>query len=714
MPSEAPKTLDPDRQLPALREDIQLLPGTRSWNGEPTWTLADPLRSRFFQLSERDIKLLRQWRKGTPAAILAAARSEEGLEADLDEVSTLLTFLINAELVDTAAAPMRHRLMAVHKAREQSFFQQLLHKYLFFRIPLVRPDRFLNILYPRVRFLFQPWFPRLTLMIGVLGLILVAQSWERVTSGFSWFITPVGMAVFALTLVVVKLIHEMGHALMCKHFGLRVPTMGVAFLVMWPVMYTDASEGWRLVSRRQRAMIAAAGVTTELFLACYAMVAWFLLPDGMLRSIAFAVATTTWALSFAVNLNPLMRFDGYYFLSDLVNIPNLQDRSFVVARWRLRRWLFGLDEAAPESFPERTLRWMVIYAGAIWVYRFFLFLGIAVLVYYLFFKALGVFLFGVEIWWFLVRPVWNEIKNWRDLAPHASLPRRQLFVGMGTVLLLLMVFPWKSSIELPALLSAEHHSRVYVPVDAQVVVMQAHDGMAVKAGQPLMELVSPELEMRIRLAAIEVGRIDGFLASASMQAELYQDRLILEQERLRAVSALSALQREQAQLTVRAPFAGVVRDLDADLVPGRWLPGDSHLLTVVAPGAVEVTAWLPERERDRLRNGAEAVFWAEGTRGPHGIDLVVQGVDTSAVRDLDPPYHASVYGGDIAVLEAADGSLVPETALYRVRLKGNESADVAALAQRWRGRVAIEGERRSLLLSGFTWLVGAFIRESGL
>jgi putative peptide zinc metalloprotease protein len=651
---------------------------------------------------------------GTPEAILAVVNAEQGLEADLDEINTLLTFLMSAELVDTAAAPLRQRLVSVHKSREQTLFQQLLHKYLFFRIPLVRPDRLLDKLYPNVRFLFQPWFPRLTLLIGLLGILLVAQNWDRFTGGFSWFLTPAGMALFAVTLVVVKLIHETGHALMLKHFGLRVPTMGVAFLVMWPVMYTDASEGWRLQSRRQRAMIAAAGVMTEMMLACYAMVAWFLLPDGILRSIAFAVATTTWVLSVAVNLNPLMRFDGYYFLSDLVNIPNLQDRSFAVARWRLRTWLFGTEALAPEYFPARTLSGMVMYAWAIWIYRFFLFLGIAVLVYYLFFKALGIFLFGVEIWWFIVRPVWNEIKQWRQLAPNASLPRRRLFLGLGLSVLFLLAFPWKSSIELPALLSAEQLARIYVPVDAKVVSLQVRDGDAVKAGQPLMTLVSPELEVRIRLADVEVKRMEGLVASASMQAELYQDRLILEQEQLRAQAMLSALQRELEKLTVKAPHDGVVRDLEQDIVTGRWLEANRHLLTVVAPGAVEVTAWVSERDRDRVSVGNEAAFWTEGRRGPQAVNLKVTAVDTGAVRELDPVYHASLFGGDIAVTEAADGALVPQTALYRVRMKAVESAGGVALVHRWRGSVVVEGQRQSLLLKGLAWMAGALIREGGL
>jgi len=706
--------VDADKPLLRLREDIQLMPGTRSWSGEPTWTLADPVRNRYFQLGDRDVRLLGLWHVGTSSALVSAA-SDEGLEVLPEDVDALLNFLINAELVDTGNPALRHNLSLSLRSRQHSLFKQLLHKYLFFRLPLVRPDRFLDALYPRVRFLFQPWFPRLTAVLGLLGLLLMVQGWERVVSSYSWFLTPIGMLVFGLTLIGVKLLHEMGHALMCKHYGLRVPTMGIAFLVLWPVLYTDASDGWRLVSRWQRARIAAAGVITELMLACYAMLAWFLLPDGIWRSVALAVATSTWVISLTINLNPLMRFDGYYFLSDLVNLPNLQDRSFAAARWRLRRWLFGLEAPCPEHLPTRLLNFMVWYAWATWIYRFFLFLGIAFLVYHLFFKVLGVFLFAVEIWWFIARPIYSEVRHWRALTPHASLPRRGVFAGVAVALLVLVAFPWRSSIELPALLSAKHYSRMFVPANAQVVAVHTQNGRTVRTGETLVELTSPELASRIRLATLEVQRIEGALASSAMDSALYQDRLVLEQQKLQAGAILQALQAEQGRLVVKAPFNGVVRDFDLNLHPGRWLSGDTHMFTVVAVGDVEVLAWISEDDRERVGRGQAATFWAETALGPQGIALAISEVESAAVRGLDPPYLASIFDGGIPVNETADGTLVPLQALYRVRLDGAAplEADPRAI-QRWRGRVVVEGERRSLLWRAVRWTVGVLIRESGL
>lgn len=706
------ESAEPRRLLP-LREDIHLMPGTRSWSGEPTWTLADPVRNRFFQLGDRDVQILRHWQEGTVPAVVAALAGHDGVVVEPDEVEALQGFLLQSELLDTAPAPLRQRLVQVHQAREQSLFKQLLHKYLFFRIPLVRPDRFLDRLYPRVRFLFQPWFPRLTALVGLLGVILMAQGWERVAGGFGWFLTPLGILVFALTLVGVKLLHELGHALTCKHYGLRVPTMGVAFLVLWPVMYTDASEGWRLVSRWQRARIAAAGVMTELMLASYAMVAWFFLPDGLARSIALAIATWTWVLSIVVNLNPLMRFDGYYFLSDFLNVPNLQDRSFALARSRLRRWLFGLEEESPEHLPPRLMNFMTGYAWAVGIYRFFLFLGIALLVYYMFFKALGVLLFMVEIWWFIARPVWSEVRHWRELAPQASLPRRGVFAGVGLCLLALLAFPWQSSVELPALLSAKRYARFFTPADARILAVHAVDGQAVRAGQPLVEMESPELTYMVRQATSEAREVEATLGSAAMDATLYQGRLVMEQELVRAVSRLQGLEAQRARLTVTAPFAGVVRDIAEDMVPGQWRSADSQLLTLVSPGVLEVVAWVSEGDRDRVREGAMARFRAEGASGPQLLRLRVEAVERVAVRSLDPPYHASLFGGDIPVREGEGGGLEPEQALYRLRLAPVAAVQDSSGQQRWRGHVVIEGERRSLLLAGIRRVLGVLIRESG-
>jgi putative peptide zinc metalloprotease protein len=252
---------------------------------------------------------------------------------------------------------------------------------------------------------------------------------------------------------------------------------------------------------------------------------------------------------------------------------------------------------------------------------------------------------------------------------------------------------------------------MYLPVDAQLVEVAVKSGDNVQQGQVLMRLVSPALEQQSRLTENDIHRLEGMLAGFSVNEELFRNRLVLEQELARAMTQRLALEREQAMLTVKAPFAGQVRDIDAEMLPGRWLGEASHLVTVVAPHKAEVLAWVTEQDKERIRAGAHGHFWAEVSHGPLGVPVTVTAVDASAIRTLDPPFQAAEFGGEIVVNEGHNGELQPRQALYRVRLAVDESNEVT---QRWRGHVRVEGERRSWLGQALTWVLGALIRESGL
>jgi putative peptide zinc metalloprotease protein len=256
-------------------------------------------------------------------------------------------------------------------------------------------------------------FLLLTLAALVLGLAQVVRRWDMfaatLVDTFNWD----GLAAYGAALFAVKLLHELGHAFTAKRYGCRVPTMGLAFLVMWPVAYTDTNETWRLTDRLQRLHVACAGIITELMVAAWATLGWVLLPDGAMRSAAFVLATTSWVATLAINASPFMRFDGYFILSDALDLPNLHERSFALARWKLREWLFGLGEDAPEQFGARRQFWLIVFAWATWCYRLVLFVGIAVLVYHFSVKLIGIMLFIVEMLWFVLRPIQRELSAWR-------------------------------------------------------------------------------------------------------------------------------------------------------------------------------------------------------------------------------------------------------------------------------------------------------------
>lgn len=283
-------------------------------------------------------------------------------------------------------------------------------------------------------------------------------------------------------MLVSKLAHELGHGLTAKRFGCKVPTVGVAFMVLWPVLYTDTADAWKLRSRRQRLAIGVAGMAPELSLAAAATLVWSFLPDGPLRSAAFVMATSTWLLTLAVNLNPFMRFDGYMLLSDLWDVPNLQERSFALARWRIREALFGFGDPMPELMPDGRRRRLILYAVGTWVYRLFLFLGIALLVYHIFFKLLGLFLFAIEIWWFILRPVVTELKSWAGRRGDLRLNRRTAVTFAAGVLALAGLFvPWRTQVAAPALVQPATQATLYAPAPARVTELAVREGDRVDA-----------------------------------------------------------------------------------------------------------------------------------------------------------------------------------------------------------------------------------------
>ncbi|MHC8285482.1 HlyD family efflux transporter periplasmic adaptor subunit [Pseudomonas sp. XS1P51] len=697
--------------LPILRRTLRLYPGPRLRDGSPSWTLEDPARSSFYRIAWAEAEMLARWHLGNAAQVAAAVATDTTLALESEDVEAFAQFLRDIQLVELSGAPALDTLRRRHQTRRSSWAGWLLQNYLSIRLPLLRPDRFLTRTLPRVRPLLGRGFALISLGAALLGLYLVTRQWETFVHTFLHFFSPEGAMLAACTLVLTKTLHEFGHAYACKLQGCRVPTMGVAFLVLWPVLYTDASGAWRLPQRRQRLAIGGAGMLAEIYLAAWATLVWTFLPDGPLRSCAFILASTSWILTLAVNLNPLMRFDGYFLFSDLLDVPNLQQRAFDLARWRLRKTLFGLNDPAPEHFEPWLRRVLLGYAFATWVYRFFLFLGIALLVYHYAFKLLGIVLFAVEIVHFIMRPIYNELRHWYQRRKDYRMNRHTLISGaLLLAAIILAVLPWRGRVEAPALLRAERQASLFVPVAARLERMDAVDGQTVQKDQTLFQLQSPQL-------AHDQEKLDRDIAllreQASLQRRAADDnarQAVAQQELQSALKRKDALARQSAQLQVIAPFDGRLVDLTTPLAVGEWLQAGEGLATVVAPDQPLVEAFVGERDRERLSIGANAWFYPEDPRRP-SQSLTVEDIGQTAVHKLSSaPELASVYEGRIAAQLDEQHVPVPEQALYRVLLRpqANVGQGITAL----RGSVSIQAEARSPLAQIAREVMAVLIRES--
>ncbi len=689
----------PGAGLPRLRQDLEIVEGPRGRDGRPSFILADHLRHRYFALGEAALALLSGGRGG---GALPAGEKEN--------VETLGAFLSDNQLADSPGPDGWRMLYAQHAAGRHGIAKAAVHNYLYFRIPLFRPQPFLHAAWPWVSWMFTGGFAALCIVLGVVALALLSRQWASFVNTFMGFLSFEGALAYAASLIGVKALHELSHAFMARKYGVRVTSMGVAFMVLAPVFYCDTSAGWRL-ERRKRLMISGAGIFAELAIAVFATLAWIVLPDGPLRSIAFSTATIGWLMSLAVNLNPLMRFDGYYLLSDLIGIENLQERGFALARWRMREALFGFGDPAAEPFSPAMRRTLLAYSYATWIYRLGLFIGIAILVYHFFIKPVAIVLFLIEVLWFILLPVWREIKAWAQRAGDIR-PTRQALrtAALFSAALFAVFFPWQQTVPVPAVLHAAGIVGVYPRADGRIVEMRVAEGARVKTGDVLARLESPDTPFEIAFAKAGELRVLTRLKRLAADSDDRSVRTVLERElgtardRLRTIGAL------ERDLVLTAVLPGTVRNVDTTLRPGVWVSGKNRIAVIAGDGANMVEGYMRETDRERVSLGAAAIFIPEEPLfAPARLRLSDIGAANAKVLALHE--LADRHGGAIAVTASADRSLEPAGAWYPVRFAFD--GEGPAVSRTIRGTVHVDAEARSIAGRILRRAAGILVRESG-
>lgn len=701
--------LDDDAQLPQLREDLQLLSGARQFNGDKSWLIYDPPRHRYFQIDVATVALLKNWNKGSVGDVRAAACVE--VDVSSRDIEQVVRFLYVNSLTLSPPEDDSSNYAAQAMAAKHSKSKWLIHNYLFFRIPIFHPHAFLKkTLSATEMFFSRTWWIFLGAVLCA-SLYLVMRQWDEFVHTFLHFFNLKGLALYMLSLAIIKSLHELGHAYALTRFGGRVATMGVAFLVMFPVLYTDTTDSWKLRSRRERLIVSGAGVGVELTIAVLATLAWAFLPDGPFRSAAFFAATTSWALSLAVNLNPLIRFDGYHFLSDAIGVQNLQARSFAFGRWSLRELLFDLGEPAPEQTTRSRRRGLTMFAWACWVYRFFLFLAIAVLVYTLFFKVLGVLLFMIEIAWFIVIPIYSELKQWWSRRTQIMARRRtQWLLACCLCALAVLLVPLQWTVKIPAVLEVSEQLALHAQGPGVIDAVRVAEGQAVLAGDVLFSIESPELENSVRLSQSRLRLVQARLDRTTVDAQDLEQITVLKRERMREKATLDGLYAQQQALQVTAPRDGVVVDLAEALHPGRWINDQLQLANLISVSGVRVRGYVSSEEVRRITAGAASTFVPDSIELDNIDGQILSIADTYAER-ISIPALTSRFEGDIAVSETTY-DLEPLGAWYNVVVELDEG--IAMPKWETRGVVHTDGEAESLVAVAWRQIMRVLVRESSV
>ena len=490
------------------------------------------------------------------------------------------------------------------KAPEEPGFS--LRSIYFFRVPLFRPDVFLTALYPWVSPLWSKPFLYCYGVLGLMGLLSVMQQIDLYWHTASYLFTLKGALMFMLCMVGLKVLHEFGHTLAAKHYGIFVRRVGIYFMFFMPMLYTDATEAWKLPSKKARLMIGAAGVLVEFYVGMLALFFWTVLPDGVLRSLMFYTSGAAILSTFLVNVSPFMRFDGYYVLMDYLGMSSLRSRSMLMYKYYLRKVLVAWKGAKPEEHPKGPF--MAIFGMGCGLYLIVVVFGIQIMVYNEIDELLAIWSMIILSLVFVVGPVVEEIafllKNRKNWGPLRSLLARGAFLAG---LFAYLFVPVEHSEMIPAFFLYQDVTRLETPGRGKITTDMPELNAKVEKGDLLVRIQDDNLKQeleRSRYAMLQIRETLRNVAAGGSQGG-YRKWLLAEWDRLKAERA--KLKQSMAQLEIHSPISGRIVDVDKTLGRGAHVSKKSYVLTVADDRFSEVQAYVPEAIYRKLKGKEETI-----------------------------------------------------------------------------------------------------------
>ncbi|MCP5527049.1 MAG: biotin/lipoyl-binding protein [Verrucomicrobiales bacterium] len=651
--SEAPATFSESwyrvaRERLGLRPSVQVQ--RQSYRGERWIVLRNPFSNQFFRLRPAAYEFV---------ARLSPRRTveevwKECLERFPDDapgqeaVIQLLSQLYHANLLQYEAATDAAQLFKRYEKTRQREVRARLLNIMFARIPLLDPDRFLVRTLPVMK-----WFiggAGAVLWLAVVGgaLKVVADNFTALRNQAEGVLDPNNLLLLYAGLVISKTLHEFGHAFFCRKFGGEVHTMGILFMIFTPIPYVDATSAWSFRERWKRVLVGLAGVLVEVFVAGLATFVWVNTGQGALHSVAFNMMIVASVSTVVFNLNPLLRFDGYYILSDLVGIPNLSQKALRQLRYWAERFLYGLKQTEPPAGARREAFWLGVFGVTSSVYRVFVFGGILLLVADRF-LLIGILMAAVcAVAWVAVPMVRLVIY----LASSPQLERQRpravaVTAGLAAGLLLFLQFvPLPCHFRAPGIVRGRQWTELHNQTAGRVGRLAAEPGGLVHAGQPLLTLENRELELQLAAARAELTEVDVRLRNA-LQAAI-PNLKPLQALRESKAEKIVQLEADREALTVRAGQDGIWVAPRANELVGRWIVRGAELGILVDSADFEFQAVVSQEDGDRLfasaLQGAELRF-----RGESGHRLRVREVAVvpAEQRNLPSPALGWLAGGPV-------------------------------------------------------------------
>lgn len=682
----------------ALRANVRAR--KQYFRGEPWYVLQDPFNNQFFRLrpgAYQFVMCLRQDRTVGEVWDECLASDPDGVPGQ-EEVIQLLSQLHFASLLYYENPSDSANLFDRYKRRKQRELKSKLLSIMFFRLPLFDPDRLLKRCMPVTRLLINFWAALVWLGVVGYAVKLVVDRFDEVTSQAQGVLAPDNLFFLYLGLILIKTLHEFGHAVVCRHYGGEVHTMGIMFLIFTPIPYMDATSSWAFRSRWQRAFVGAAGMIVEVFVAGLATFIWAYTGPGVIHSLAYNMMFVASISTVLFNANPLLRFDGYYILSDLLDIPNLHTRSRQYLRYLIEHHLFDCRDTTSPVQSRREAAWLATFGILSGIYRVVVFTGIILFIADQFLLAGLIMAVICVISWGIV-PLFKFVQYLASSPRLARTRLRAAAISLGTlggVLLFLAVFPFPNRFRAPGVLEAVEHKQIINRTAGYVEAVLMPSGSTVAEGNQLLRLRDQELALEIRAAEAQKTE-----TRALEMLAMYRSPADLEpiRKRMAAVEEkLAHLRDLQQSLVVRSSQPGTWVAPHSEELVGTWIPRGTKLGEIVNPERFRFSAVVSQDDVSSLFSGqlqrAEVRLYGQG-----GTSLQVSSFEIIPFQHERLPSAALGWrgGGEVPVSASDETGLAAAEPFFLIHAEVVDDPEVAFLHGR-SGKIRFSMQAEPLLL----------------
>ncbi|HEX3890432.1 MAG TPA: hypothetical protein VHX90_06225 [Verrucomicrobiae bacterium] len=574
----------------------------QNFRGERWIVLENPFSNQYFRLRPAAYEFVSRLRPDRTVEQVWQQCLERfpDVAPSQEAVIQLLSQLYFSNLLQYDLAVDSAQLFERYKKRKQREISFRFLNIMFMRFPLLDPDHFLVRTMPLVKKLISPFGALLWILVVGFGLKIVIENFPDLRVQGEGILATNNLFLLYIGMVVIKALHEFGHAYFCRRFGGEVHVMGVMLMVFTPMPFVDATSSWSFRERWKRVLVGAAGMIVELFFAAIAAFIWAETAPGIVHSLAYNIMFVASVSTVIFNINPLLRFDGYYILSDLLEIPNLNQRATTQMRHLCERYLFGVKNSVTPAGTRREAGWLTVFGITSGIYRVIVFSGILLIVADRF-LIIGIVMAAVCLISWVVVPVVRFVKY---LSSNPRLDRvrpRAIAVTSGIaifLIILLGVVPFPHSFRAPGVVVASQRTEIASETAGEFETLLAQPGNFVKQGQPLVKLKNPELELEIADTRGHLAEVNARL----LQAMNNESADIAPLTRLRdsVAGELKKLTADSENLTVRARHDGVWVAPGIEEFSGRWLTRGSNLGLLANPASFEFAATVMEEDVNAL------------------------------------------------------------------------------------------------------------------